>query len=207
MDLGNLNNIDIKDLANAKLPVKLALLAGLFIIVLSGGYWMLLSSQFNAFSIAKQEEMSLKDSFLDKKRQAINLQAYREQLVEINRSFGALLKQLPNKSQMDALLSDINQAGLGRGLKFDLFKPETETKKDFYAELPITIKVSGTFHDFGAFASDIAQLSRIANLKNLHITSGKDGQLSMDATIETYRYLDEDELSAEKNAKNKKGAK
>lgn len=207
MDLGNLNNIDIKDLANAKLPVKLALLAGLFVIVMFGGYWMLLSSKFNAFSIAKQEEMSLKDSFLDKKRQAINLHAYREQLVEINRSFGALLKQLPNKSQMDALLSDINQAGLGRGLKFDLFKPEAETKKDFYAELPITIKVSGTFHDFGAFASDIAQLSRIATLKNLHITSGKDGQLSMDATIETYRYLDEDELSAEKNAKNKKGAK
>ncbi|MCI4411600.1 MAG: type 4a pilus biogenesis protein PilO [Thiotrichales bacterium] len=154
---------------------------------------------------SKQEEMSLRDSFMTKKRQAVNLDIYKQQLTDIDHSFGALLKQLPNKSQMDALLSDINQAGLGRGLQFELFKPGSETPKEFYAELPINIKVSGAYHDFGAFASDIAQLSRIVTLHDLDISGDKDGNLSMNAVIKTYRYLDEDELAAQ--GKNNKGGK
>ncbi|MHB1677272.1 MAG: type IV pilus inner membrane component PilO [Sulfuriferula sp.] len=204
MDLNNLRNIDVKDLANAPTAVKMVVLAVAFVIVLFAGYWFVWSSQLTALSASQQEEMSLRDSFIMKKRQAVNLDIYKQQLVEIDHSFGALLKQLPNRSQMDALLSDINQAGLGRGLQFELFKPGSETAKDFYAELPINIRVTGSYHDFGAFASDIAQLSRIATLHDVNIGVDKDGGLYMNAIIDTYRYLDEDELAAQ-SKNNKKG--
>lgn len=207
MELSDLNNIDLKDLANAPVAVRAGVLAGAFVLALVLGYWLVLSSQFTALSAARKQEQTLKDTFMDKKRQAINLDAYRKQLVEINHSFGALLRELPNRSEMDALLSDINQAGLGRGLKFELFKPGTESIKDFYAELPISIRVTGSYHDFGAFASDVAQLSRIATLHDISITSDKDGQLVMNATVDTYRYLDEDELAAKKRAENGKKKK
>ncbi|MDA8224469.1 MAG: type 4a pilus biogenesis protein PilO [Betaproteobacteria bacterium] len=210
MDLNELNNINLQDLANAPAGIRSGILAGVFVLTLALGYWLLLSGQLGTLNAARQQEQTLKDTFLEKKRQAINLDAYRQQLVEINHSFGALLRQLPNRSQMDALLSDINQAGLGRGLRFDLFKPGTETMKDFYAVLPISIRVSGSYHDFGAFASDVAQLSRIATLRDISIAPDKDGQLVMNATIETYRYLDEDELSEQKRLADKnsrKGAK
>lgn len=210
MDLSELNNINLQDLANAPAGIRSGVLAGVFVLTLALGYWLLLSGQLGTLNAARQQEQTLKDTFLEKKRQAINLDAYRQQLAEINHSFGALLRQLPNRSQMDALLSDINQAGLGRGLKFDLFKPGTETMKDFYAVLPISIRVSGSYHDFGAFASDVAQLSRIATLRDISIAPDKDGQLVMNATIETYRYLDEDELSEQKRLADKnsrKGAK
>ena len=135
---------------------------------------------------------------------SINLDLYRQQLREIDNSFGALLKQLPNKSQMDALLVDINQAGLGRGLQFDLFKPAPqETMKDFYAELPVSVRVTGSYHDMGQFASDIAQLSRIVTLNDIVIgPAGKDGSvLAMDTTAKTFRYLDEEEVAKQKKAK------
>jgi len=138
------------------------------------------------------------------KKQAIDLPAYRKQLADIEKQFGALLKQLPGKSEMDALLTDINQAGLGRGLQFELFKPAAgETVHDFYAELPITIKVTGNYHDLGAFASDIGKLSRIVTLNDIALTtaSGKDASgLVMDATAKTFRYLDEEELSNQRKA-------
>ncbi len=206
MELGNLNNLDIKDLANASVPVKLGVLALTFVLLMFAGYWLVWRSQLAALQGAQQEEMQLRESFLNKKRQAVNLDAYRQQLADINRSFGALLKQLPNRSEMGALLSDINQAGLGRGLHFELFKPSSEKVKDFYAELPISISVTGSYHDFGAFASDVAQLSRIATLRDLNIAANKDGVLTMNAVIETYRYLDEDEVAAEKKPV-KKGQK
>src|SRR5574341_1072443 len=120
--------------------------------------------------------------------------------------FGALLKQLPNKSQMDALLVDINQAGLGRGLQFELFKPDAnEIKREFYAELPIKVKVTGTYHDMGAFASDVGQLSRIVTLQNVQIAAEQTGNLTMEATARTFRYLDDDEVAEQRKAAAKKG--
>jgi type IV pilus assembly protein PilO len=153
------------------------------------------------------QEVKLKDQYKDKMQLAVNLDLYRQQLREIDNSFGALLKQLPNKSQMDALLVDINQAGLGRGLQFELFKPAPqETMKDFYAELPINIRVTGSYHDMGQFASDIAQLSRIVTLNDIAIApgSGKDSSvLAMDTIAKTFRYLDEDEVAKQKKAAQK----
>ena len=208
MQLSDFKNIDFKDLANAPAAVKMIVLAVVFVLLLFAGYWFVWSGQLDTLNAAQQDEMSLRDSFVNKKRQAVNLDIYKQQLVDINHSFGALLKELPNRSQMDALLSDINQAGLGRGLQFELFKPGAETAKDFYAQLPISIRVTGAYHDFGAFASDIAQLSRIATLHDMNIGVDKDSGLVMNATIETYRYLDEDELAAQNknNKDNKKGA-
>lgn len=204
MNFNDLNNLNLKDLANAPMSIKAVVLAVTLAVIVFFGYWFLWSGQLDSVNAAQQEEMTLRDSFMNKKRQAVNLDIYKQQLNDIDHSFGALLKQLPNKSQMDALLSDINQAGLGRGLQFELFRPGTETPKDFYAELPISIRVTGAYHDFGAFASDISQLSRIVTLHDLDIGPDKDGNLYMNATIKTYRYLDEDELAAQ-NKSNKKG--
>jgi len=147
--------------------------------------------------------VKLRDEYTFKKSQAVNLDLYVQQLNEIDRSFGALLKQLPNKSEVEALLVEINQAGLGRGLQFELFKPGAEQIKDFYAELPIDVRITGTYHDFGAFAGDIGKLSRIVTLNNISITQNsqsKDGSLTMDAVTKTFRYLDEEELAAKKKA-------
>lgn len=209
MNFNDLNNLNLKDLANAPMSIKVAVLAVALVVIVFFGYWFVWSGELDSMNAAQQEEMTLRDSFMNKKRQAVNLDIYKQQLNDIDHSFGALLKQLPNKSQMDALLSDINQAGLGRGLQFELFRPGTETPKEFYAELPISIRVTGAYHDFGAFASDISQLSRIVTLHDLDIGPEKvdkdgNGNLYMNATIKTYRYLDEDELAAQ-NKSNKKG--
>lgn len=204
MTLDDLNNLNLKDMANAPMGAKAAILVVLLVAILFAGYWFAWSGQLDTLNAAKQEEMSLRDTYLSKKRQAINLDEYKQQLIDIERSFGALLKQLPNKSEMDALLTDINQAGLGRGLQFELFKPGTETAKDFYAELPISVRLTGSYHDLGAFASDVAQLPRIVTLHDMEIGPDKDGALYMNATVKTYRYLDEDELAAQK--KSSKGA-
>ena len=201
MNVNDLNNLNMKDLANAPMSIKLVVLAVLFAVIVFFGYWFVWSGETETLNTSQQEEMTLRDSFMNKKRQAVNLDIYKQQLADIDHSFGALLKQLPNKSQMDALLSDINQAGLGRGLQFELFKPGSETPKDFYAELPINIKVTGAYHDFGAFASDVSQLSRIVTLHDLDIVTDKDGALTMNAVIKTYRYLDEDELVAQNKGK------
>lgn len=200
MTLDDLNNLNLKDLANAQMSVKAAILAVLFVVIVFAGYWFAWSGQLDALNTAKQEEMSLRDTYLNKKRQAINLDAYKQQLKDIERAFGALLKQLPNKSEMDALLTDINQAGLGRGLQFELFKPGTEKIGDFYAELPISVRLTGSYHDLGAFASDIAQLPRIVTLHDIEIAPEKDGTLSMNAIVKTYRYLDDDEIAAQKKS-------
>jgi type IV pilus assembly protein PilO len=186
------------------LPKLLALVVTLAALV-TGGYVADWQGQMEELDTGAQQEVKLKDEYKDKKQQAVNLDLYRQQLREIDNSFGALLKQLPNKSQMDALLVDINQAGLGRGLLFELFRPAPqETMKDFYAELPVSVRVTGTYHDMGQFASDIAQLSRIVTLNDITITPiGKDGSmLAMDTTAKTFRYLDEEEV-----AKQRKGAK
>jgi type IV pilus assembly protein PilO len=166
------------------------------------GFFADTQSQIEELERGVGEESKLKEDYVDKKKQAVNLDLHRQQLREIDTQFGALLRQLPNKSQMDALLVDINQAGLGRGLQFDLFRPAgAENAREFYAELPITVKVVGTYHDMGAFASDVGQLSRIVTLNDVAIQSGKDGVLTMDATARTFRYLDDQEVSAQRKAK------
>jgi len=172
---------------------KMAALAGILLALVIAGWWFLWSDQLVELETKQKEEETLKLQYLDKKKQAVNLDLYIEQLAEIDRSFGALLKQLPNKSEM-------NQAGLGRGLQFDLFRPGAEQVKDFYAELPIAVKINGGYHDFGAFAADIAKLPRIVTLNNIAIVPGKDGALALDATTKTFRYLDEEEVAKQKKA-------
>ena len=193
---------------------KALLLMVLFIGILVGAHFLDWSDQLEQLDAGRAQEGKLKEEYKSKKQQAINLDLYRQQLREIDSSFGALLKQLPNRSQMDALLVDINQSGLGRGLQFELFKPAAqESVRDFYAELPIQLKVIGSYHDIGAFASDIGGLSRIVTLNDIALTGNKDGSLVMDATAKTFRYLDEEEVasqrraSAQKSAKGAKGAK
>jgi len=189
-------------------PKILALLV-ILIVVPVVGFFFDTKGQLDELESGRNQEDTLKQQYLGKKKQAINLDLHRQQLREIDTQFGALLRQLPNKSQMDALLVDINQAGLGRGLQFELFKPAAnESVKDFYAELPIQVKVLGTYHDMGAFASDVGQLSRIVTLNNVAVNAGKDGNLLMDATARTFRYLDEEEIAAQRKAQAaKKGAK
>ena len=179
---------------------KMAALAGILLALVIAGWWFLWSDQLVELETKQKEEETLKLQYLDKKKQAVNLDLYIEQLAEIDRSFGALLKQLPNKSEIEALLIEVNQAGLGRGLQFDLFRPGAEQIKDFYAELPIAVKINGGYHDFGAFAADIAKLPRIVTLNNIAIVPGKDGALALDATTKTFRYLDEEEVAKQKKA-------
>lgn len=184
------------------LPKLFALVATLGAL-LAIGYVADWQGQADELESGADKEIKLKEEYKTKKRQAVNLDLHRKQLHEIDSSFGVLLKQLPNKSQMDALLVDINQAGLGRGLQFELFKPApTETAKDFYAELPVSVRVTGGYHDMGQFASDIAQLSRIVTLNNITINpAGKDGgMLAMDTTAKTFRYLDEEEVAKQRKA-------
>jgi type IV pilus assembly protein PilO len=179
---------------------KMAALAGILLALMVAGWWFLWSDQLVELETKQKEEETLKLQYLDKKKQAVNLDLYIEQLAEIDRSFGALLKQLPNKSEIEALLIEVNQAGLGRGLQFELFRPGAEQVKDFYAELPIAVKIIGGYHDFGAFAADIAKLPRIVTLNNIAIVPGKDGALALDATTKTFRYLDEEEVAKQKKA-------
>lgn len=179
---------------------KVTLLIGVFVVLLVAGWWFLWSDQLVELENKQKEEEALKQQFLDKKKQAVNLDLYVEQLAEIDRSFGALLKQLPNKSEIEALLIEVNQAGLGRGLQFDLFRPGPEEVKDFYAVLPIAVKINGGYHDFGAFAADIAKLPRIVTLNNITITPGQGGALALDATTKTFRYLDDEEVARQKKA-------
>ena len=165
------------------------------------GYFGVWQGQIEELEKGKQQEDTLKKDYLAKKTQAVNLDLHKQQLREIDTQFGALLKQLPNKSQMDALLVDINQSGLSRGLQFELFKPApTESAREFYSELPILVKVVGTYHDMGAFAADVGQLPRIVTLNDVSIEAGKDGNLTMDVTARTFRYLDEEEVSAQRKA-------
>lgn len=179
---------------------KVAVLLGVFLVILVAGWWFVWSDQLTELETKEQEEVTLKQQYIDKKRQAVNLDFYTQQLADIDRSFGALLKQLPNKSEIEALLIEVNQAGLGRGLQFELFRPGQEVLKDFYAELPISVKINGNYHDFGAFAADIAKLPRIVTLNNISITPLPGGSLTLDATTKTFRYLDEDELATQKRA-------
>jgi len=201
MTLDDLRRLDPKKIGNWPLGPKLGALILLLVLVIFVSYWFDWQGQLEELDAHRAKETQLRQTFLDKKRQAINLEAYRKQLDDIEKSFGALLKQLPSKSEMDALLTDINQAGLGRGLQFELFKPAaSETLSEFYAELPIQVRITGGYHDFGAFATDISRLSRIVTLNDIGLTSGKDGMITMNAVAKTFRYLDEEEVAKQRKA-------
>jgi len=166
-----------------------------------GGWFGLWSSQQEQLTQLQGEEEKLKDDYKSKLQQAINLDELRKQREQVSQYVLTLEKQLPSKSEMDALLSDINQSGVGRGLDFELFKPGQTNVKEYYAELPIAIKLVGKYHDLGSFASDIANLPRIVTLNNLNVTVGKGSGLTMDATAKTYRYLDAEEIANQRKAK------
>ena len=203
----DINNLSFKNIGVWPVPIKIGSMLILFALLVLGGYWFLWKEQLEELDQSQQKEKTLRAEFLDKKQQAVNLDVYRQQVVEIEQAFGALLRQLPNKSEMEALLTDINQAGLGRGLEFELFKPGEDAVKDFYVQLPITIRVTGSYHDLGRFASDTAQLPRIVTLNNIAITQSPTGNLVMDATAFTYRYLDDEELLKNRKAAKDKEAK
>lgn len=204
MTLDDINNLDLKTLADWPLPTKLVALGILCLGIIAAGWWFGWRGSLETLEVAKQKETELRGVFTTKKNQAVNLEAYTKQLADIDQAFGAMLKQLPNKQEMDALITDVNQAGLGRGLQFDLFKPEAETVSEFYAETPIRVKVSGGYHDVAAFVSDISKLSRIVTLQDIAMEPAKDSTLNMDAVVKTYRYLDDEEVISRKQAKEPK---
>lgn len=192
-----------------KVTILLSILLGVMLLA-----WLLFwSEQLETLETKRQEEEKLKQEFVSKKEQAINLDAYVQQLNDVDRSFGALLKQLPNKAEMESLLVDVNQAGLGRGLQFELFRPGAEVIHDFYAEMPVSVRLLGSYHDLGAFSADIAKLPRIVTLNNLSIqqqgavTNLATAPLAMEMTIKTFRYLDEEELKAVQAPPKKPGEK
>jgi type IV pilus assembly protein PilO len=192
----------------SKWPVipRTLLLAGAVILVVVAGWFLWLSGEQGVLSAAEAEEVRLKEDFRKKYAQAVNLETLRRQREQVRQYVLQLEKQLPSKAEMDALLSDINQAGIGRGLQFELFQPGGVAVREYYAELPITVKVTGRYHEIAAFTGDIANLSRIVTLNNLAISTGKDpGTLVLDATAKTFRYLDPEEVASQR--KTQPGAK
>lgn len=193
-DFRNLNPRDVGAWPAA--PRAVALVA-LFGAILAAGWWFVWNPQVEELAMTAQEESRLREDWVGKKKQSVNLDLYQAQKAEIDRVFGALLKLLPNKTEIEALLVEINQSGLGRGLQFELFKPGAESKRDFYAELPIQVKLVGSYHDIGAFASDIGRLSRIVTLNNIALTPSASG-ITLDAVTMTFRALDQEEIATQK---------
>ncbi|MBU0622105.1 MAG: type 4a pilus biogenesis protein PilO [Gammaproteobacteria bacterium] len=205
-----IKNVDPKTPGSWPWLIKIAAFLVMFVAVVTTGALFDWQGQWESLKSARQQEEKLRETYLTKKRSAINLDIIKKQLIDTQQSFGALLKQLPSKSEMDALLTDINQAGLGRGLQFELFRPGAESVTGVFAEQPITLKISGNYDDLGKFASDISQLPRIVTLNNISVVPSANSALIMDATAKTYRYLDEEELAAQRRASKpsaKKGAK
>jgi type IV pilus assembly protein PilO len=198
MNFEDVRRLNIREVGNWPVLPKIAILGAILVVIVALGAFFDWKDQWDSLDTARQEESKLKDQYSQKKAKAINFDLYVQQLKEVEQSFGALVKQLPNRAEIDALLTDINQAGLGRGLTFELFKPATQEKMaDFYAELPINIKITGNYHDMGAFASDVAQLPRIVTLNDVAIANDK-GTLTLEAIAKTFRYLDEDEVAKQR---------
>lgn len=198
----DINDLDFSNIANWPLPARVFAIILVALAVLGLGYWFDIKDQQLRLDQVEQKEGELKSTFEAKARKAANLEAYEQQLEEMRQSFGAMLRQLPNKTEVADLLVDVSQTGLASGLEFDLFKPQAEMARDFYAELPISIKVRGNYHEFGAFVSGVAALPRIVTLHDIAILPpAKDapsGELSMELTAKTYRYLEEDEQDSDK---------
>ncbi len=201
MNLEELNNLDINNVGNWPAPAKVGIVAILCVVLLGLGYWFDTKGQIEALAAVEKKEQEKKDVFERKQRKAANLEPLKQQLEEMKQSFGAMLRQLPNKSEIEGLLVDISQTGLASGLEFELFQPLAERKKDFYAEKPIKIRVTGSYHEFGEFVSGVAELPRIVTQHNINIKprGGKKGgntgavNLVLEATAKTYRYLEEEE--------------
>jgi type IV pilus assembly protein PilO len=204
MNLSDLNTLDLSELAQAPISVKAVVAGFVFVVIVAVGYYMDWSSGIDDYKQAQAEELKLRDSYTTKKRQALHYEAYKQRLADTEKALSALLRQLPNKAEMDDLLADVNQVGIGRGLEFDLFRPGAELKADFYATMPVAIKVNGAYHDLGNFVSDIAKLPRVVTIHDINLTPGKTGLIAMDATVRTYRYLDASEMPAKSAPDNKK---
>lgn len=199
--LGNdFRGLDPNDPGMWPLAPRVAVLAVVLVLTVAGAWWFDWNDQLDQLTASENAEQTLREEWKTKKRMAVNLDAHRQQLAEIDRQFGALLRQLPNRAEMDSLLADINQAGLGRGLQFELFKPGADVIKEFYAEMPIDVKVSGVYHDLGEFVADVARMPRIVTLNNVGVEADKDGRLKLDTKATTYRYLDEEELAQQRQA-------
>lgn len=201
----NLSDLDINNIGKWPTALKVALIIIVCAAVAVAGFFLDIKKQISKLERATREEVSLKQEFENKEAKAVNLAAYKQQLKDIEESFGAMLRQLPSKTEVEGLLVDISQTGLASGIEFELFKPEGERYIDFYAELPIKMKMTGTYHEFGNFVSGVAALPRIVTLHDISITKAKGDRLTMEVTAKTYRYLDEAEIAAHKKPKGKKG--
>lgn len=193
MDLSQLNELDLRNVASWPWPARMVVIAIIFAGVLGLGYWLDIKDQGMRLTKAEQKESELRQALEIKAKKAANLEAYEQQLAEMRESFGAMLRQLPNQTEVAELLVDISQTGLASGLEFELFKPQSEIPKEFYAELPISIRVKGDYHEFGNFVSGVAALPRIVTVHDVAIERGKEEGLTMNILAKTYRYLDEEE--------------
>ena len=200
------SGLDPNDPSRWPIVPKVSALLGVFCVVFGLLWYVWLDGLSVELEVDQQKEVELRKVYVDKLSQAINLESLRKQLEEVRQYVNQLEKQLPSKAEMDALLSDINQAGLGRSLQFELFRPGQVVVKEYYAELPISVKISGAYHDVGLFASDIAHLSRIVTLNEIQLSPIKDkqNQLTLEGVAKTFRYLDIDEVEAQRKAKEKK---
>lgn len=196
MNLNELNELDFQDMGNWPLPAKVMAIILVCAVILFAGYWFDTKDQQAEIDRLVQKEHKLQQDFKTNARKAANLELYKQQMADMQQSFGAMLKQLPSKTEVAELLVDISQTGLASGLEFELFQPTAEIPKEFYAELPIKLRVTGQYHEFGNFVSGVAALPRIVTLHDFSIKPDKDGKLVMEATAKTYRYLDEEETSA-----------
>jgi len=201
------NDLDINNIGSWPMPVKAVIIVIVCAAALAAGYFLDIKKQQTSLERAERQEITLKQDFETKQAKAVNLEAYQQQMSEMKESFGAMLRQLPSKTEVEHLLVDISQTGLASGIEFKLFKPEKEQFTEFYAELPIKISMTGSYHQFGSFVSGVAALPRIVTLHNIVIKGGKDStaSLTMDLTAKTYRYLDENEISEQNQQKRKKG--
>lgn len=197
MDLSELNDLDLSNIANWPLPARALVIALVFVSVLGAGYWLDTKDQRAQLEKSERKEVELRKTFENRAQKAANLEAYEQQLAEMTASFGAMLRQLPNRTEVAELLVDISQTGLAAGLEFELFKPQAEVPKEFYAELPISIRVKGNYHEFGEFVSGVAALPRIVTVHDVNIKETPEGQLTMDLLAKTYRYMDEEEGGAQ----------
>lgn len=214
-DVNDLRTLDVNTIGSWPLPGRLMVLFAAFILVVAGSWFYVIKDKLTQLEKAEREELQLKEQFAGKQRRAANLDAYKTQLEEMQQSFGAMLRQLPGRTEVDSLVVDISQTALASGLQQELFKPEGEQPRDFYAELPIKMRLTGNYHEFGAFASGVAALPRIVTLHDIAIVpktaAGRGRQqtipgveLTMEVTAKTYRYLDEQEQAAQEAAQKQK---
>lgn len=207
LTLDDLRNIDFNDIAGWPRSVKVAAAVLICIVILAAGYWFIIKDQLAELEKAERAEVALREEFSNKKALAVNLEAYKQQMVEMQERFGVMLRQLPNRTEVPELLIDITQTGLGRGLQFDLFQPRNKRVADFYAELPVNIRVRGTYHQLGQFVSDVAALPRIVTIDDLVLSPSGGEVLTMSAVAKTYHYLDEEQVAERQAAKSKTRAK